>query len=142
MVQERVASGEDVFGPLLRKFLLNNTHRVTVEVLPDSKLGTEEEAAEKERLKAYQQSLAPDAVEATVQKTRELKERQVRRHNLCRQAQQERQSLQSCRDYNSAPGGIYRDLYQVSQSLVLAAGDARPSRGAVLHPQSTAGRHP
>jgi len=53
-VQARVASGEDVFGPLLRKFLLNNTHRVTVELLPDAKLGQEQEKAEKDQLKAYQ----------------------------------------------------------------------------------------
>lgn len=30
--QERLASGEDVFGPLIRQFLLDNKHRVTVEV--------------------------------------------------------------------------------------------------------------
>ena len=53
-MQARVASGEDVFGPLLRKYLLNNTHRVTVELLPDAKLGAEQEQAEKDKLKAYQ----------------------------------------------------------------------------------------
>ena len=77
MLQERLASGEDVFGPLLRKFLLNNSHRVTVELLPDSKLGAEQEQSEKAKLKTYQESLSPDAIEATIHKTKELKERQV-----------------------------------------------------------------
>lgn len=31
-LQARLASGEDVFGPLIRRFLLDNRHRVTVEV--------------------------------------------------------------------------------------------------------------
>ena len=30
--QARLASGEDVFGPLIRRFILDNKHRVTVEV--------------------------------------------------------------------------------------------------------------
>ena len=77
-MQERIASGDDVFGPLLRKFLLNNGHRVTVEVLPDSQLGSEEDAAEKQRLKEYQQSLSSDVIASTIEKTKELKERQVR----------------------------------------------------------------
>lgn len=77
LMQSRVASGEDIFGPLLRKFFLNNNHRVTVELLPDSKLGSEKEQAEKERLKAYQAKLSSDDVEATIAKTKELRERQV-----------------------------------------------------------------
>lgn len=72
-----MASGEDIFGPLLRKYLLNNNHRVTVELLPDPKLGSEKEEAEKERLKAHQAKLTQDDLEATVTKTKELKERQV-----------------------------------------------------------------
>ena len=80
LLQERLASGEDVFGPLLRKFLLSNSHRVTVELLPDSKLGTEQEQSEKAKLKTYQKSLSPDAIEATINKTKELKERQVILH--------------------------------------------------------------
>lgn len=73
-----MASGEDVFGPLLRKFLLNNGHRVTVEVLPDASLAAEREASERQKLQQYQQSLAPEELEATIRQTAELKERQVR----------------------------------------------------------------
>ena len=36
--KERLVAGEDVFGDLLDKYLLNNNHRVTVVTLPDSSL--------------------------------------------------------------------------------------------------------
>ena len=49
--QARLAGGEDVFGPLIRRFLLQNTHKVTVELLPDAKLGAQIEQDEKARLK-------------------------------------------------------------------------------------------
>ena len=82
VVQTRVSSGEDIFGPLLRKYFLNNNHRVTVELLPDSKLGSEKELAEKDRLKSYQSELTAEDVEKTIAKTKELKERQVRLSSL------------------------------------------------------------
>ncbi len=46
-----MASGEDVFGPLIQRYLLKNTHKVTVELLPDAKLGAKVEQDEKARLK-------------------------------------------------------------------------------------------
>ena len=49
--QARLASGEDVFGPLIQRYLLQNTHKVTVELLPDAKLGAKVEQDEKARLK-------------------------------------------------------------------------------------------
>ena len=39
--KERLDSGEDVFGDLLDRFLLHNTHRVTVVTLPDSRLAAQ-----------------------------------------------------------------------------------------------------
>ena len=76
-MQARVASGEDVFGPLIRKYLLNNQHRVTVEMLPDNKLGAQKEQEEKEKLLNYRQTLSEEQVEDVIKKTQELKERQV-----------------------------------------------------------------
>lgn len=35
----KLASGQDVFGPLIKKYLLANGHRVTVELLPDQQVG-------------------------------------------------------------------------------------------------------
>ena len=40
-----------MFGPLIRRYLLQNTHKVTVELLPDAKLGAKVEQDEKARLK-------------------------------------------------------------------------------------------
>lgn len=48
--KERLASGEDVFGQLLDRFLLENKHRVTVVTLPDSELAKQVEAKEAERV--------------------------------------------------------------------------------------------
>ncbi|KAK9810180.1 hypothetical protein WJX72_006221 [[Myrmecia] bisecta] len=72
----RLASGEDVFGPLIRKYLLENTHRVTVEMLPDSELAQQQEAEEKAKLAARQKAMSAEELQETVQKTEELKLRQ------------------------------------------------------------------
>lgn len=46
----RLESGEDVFGPLIRRYLLDNGHRVTVEMLPDTELAAQQEQEERARL--------------------------------------------------------------------------------------------
>lgn len=38
-LKKRIAAKEDVWRPLLRSYLLNNKHRVTVELQPDNQLG-------------------------------------------------------------------------------------------------------
>ncbi len=58
----RLASGEDVFGPLIRKFLLSNLHRVTLVSLPDSQLGKAGEEREKSELAAVRAALPPAEV--------------------------------------------------------------------------------
>lgn len=50
--KSKLASGEDVFGPLIRKYLLENKHRVTLTMLPDSTLAAQVEEQEKARLVA------------------------------------------------------------------------------------------
>ena len=72
----RLASGEDVFGPLIRKYLLSNPHRVTVELRPDSALGAKMDQEERGKLEAKRSSLGPKQVEELVENTRRLKERQ------------------------------------------------------------------
>lgn len=63
-------------GPLIRKYLLDNPHRVSVRLVPDEKLGEEREAREREALAAKRAGMSKEEVEATIQATRELKERQ------------------------------------------------------------------
>ena len=77
LLQGRLASGEDIFGPLIRKYLLENKHRVSVEMLPDKDLAAQREAAERERLATMRSAMGPEDIEAVIRETRELKERQV-----------------------------------------------------------------
>lgn len=75
--KSRLESGEDVFSPLIRKYLLDNKHRVTVELNPDETLGKELEAAERERLDKERQALEPNgALESVVNSTKILKAKQ------------------------------------------------------------------
>lgn len=48
--KQRLANGEDVFGELLDKYIINNQHRVTIVTLPDASLGKKIEEGEKARL--------------------------------------------------------------------------------------------
>lgn len=77
-MQGRIASGEDVFGPLIEKYLLANKHRVTVELLPDRELAGKEDEQEKAELAAFKQKLVDSELQEVIKNTQELKERQVR----------------------------------------------------------------
>jgi presequence protease len=57
--KQRLASGEDVFGPLIDKYLVKNTHRVTVELRPDSALGAKTDQEEKAKLDGKRASMSP-----------------------------------------------------------------------------------
>ena len=75
--QGRIASGEDVFGPLIEKYLLANKHRVTVQLLPDQQLAAKEDEEEKAQLAAFKQKLVDSELQEVIRSTQELKERQV-----------------------------------------------------------------
>ena len=78
VLQRRISSGEDVFGPLIEKYLLANKHRVTVELLPDRDLAAKEDEQEKAELAAFKQKLMDSELQDVIKNTQELKERQVR----------------------------------------------------------------
>ena len=69
----RLASGEDVFGDLIRKYLLNNPHRVTIELLPNKDLGAEQDAKEASRLAAVKADMTEEEISAMVNATKQLK---------------------------------------------------------------------
>lgn len=71
-----LASGRDVFGPLIHKYLLDNKHRVTVVMLPDEKLGAKIEGDEKQKLESIRAAMSPQQLEEVVKETQALKERQ------------------------------------------------------------------
>ena len=58
--------------------LLNNNHRVAVELLPDNKPGAQQEEEEKQKLKSFRKTLSDEEIQETIRKTFELKKRQVR----------------------------------------------------------------
>mmetsp|Transcript_14152 Transcript_14152/g.34028 ORF Transcript_14152/g.34028 Transcript_14152/m.34028 type:complete len:1117 (-) Transcript_14152:229-3579(-) len=71
-LKQRMAT-EDVFRPLLKRLLLDNQHRVIVELHPDKALGKKEEDDEKARISAFRASLSAAQVEKVVEDTEELK---------------------------------------------------------------------
>jgi Zn-dependent M16 (insulinase) family peptidase len=69
--------GRPVFQDLVRRYLVDNRHKVTVEMVPDSGLEarqTEEESLEMAAIKA---SMSPAEVDRVVVSTRELREAQL-----------------------------------------------------------------
>ncbi|MBI1801076.1 MAG: insulinase family protein [Chloroflexi bacterium] len=75
-VKARVAAGEPVFEDLLRRYFLDNTHRATVILQPDSELRSREDAAEQERLTQTRAAMGEEELKAVVENTRLLKQRQ------------------------------------------------------------------
>ncbi|OIO05977.1 MAG: peptidase M16 [Desulfovibrionaceae bacterium CG1_02_65_16] len=71
-LKARLAAGEPVFEKLIRKYFLENTHRTLVILTPDTTLGAKREAAERARLQAVKDGLAPAEVQRLVDETREL----------------------------------------------------------------------
>ena len=63
---------EDVFTPLIKKMLIDNTHKVTIELNPDKELGKVQDEEEKAKVAAYRGSL-PEEIEKVVADTEELK---------------------------------------------------------------------
>ncbi|CAA0807546.1 Presequence protease 2-chloroplastic/mitochondrial [Striga hermonthica] len=65
-----------VFAPLIEKFILNNPHRVTIEMQPDPEKASRDEAAEKENLEKVKASLTQEDLAELVRATHELKLKQ------------------------------------------------------------------
>jgi len=72
----RLDAGEDVFAPLIQNYLLDNPHRVTLELQPDVGLGEKQETEEKDTLKAYRSTLSEDDVLTVINNTKSLKVKQ------------------------------------------------------------------
>jgi presequence protease len=72
----RLAAGEDVFRPLIARFLVDNPHRVAVTLQPDPALGPAQEAAEQARVDAAVAAMGPAGLAAAAEETAALRERQ------------------------------------------------------------------
>ncbi|KAK9691159.1 hypothetical protein RND81_09G179900 [Saponaria officinalis] len=65
-----------VFSPLIEKYILNNPHRVTVEMQPDPEKADRDEAAEKEFLEKIKASMTQKDLEELTQATQVLRLKQ------------------------------------------------------------------
>lgn len=62
-LKERLASGEKVFEQLLTKLIVDNPHRSTVELQPDTTLADKITAEEEERLASVKAQMSPEEIE-------------------------------------------------------------------------------
>jgi len=73
-LKERIAKdGDAVFKEFLKEYLVENMHRVTIEMAPSKSLEEEELSDEKNRLAAIKESLSDDELDEVIKQTAELK---------------------------------------------------------------------
>ncbi|KAJ6671254.1 hypothetical protein OIU85_015050 [Salix viminalis] len=65
-----------VFSPLIEKFILNNPHRVTIEMQPDPEKASRDEAAEREILEKVKASMTEEELAELARATQELRLKQ------------------------------------------------------------------
>ena len=76
-LKERLAKdGDQVFKDLVKKYLIENTHRVTVEMVPSKTKEQEELEEEKAKLAQIKATLSDDQVQEIITHTKELKRQQ------------------------------------------------------------------
>lgn len=77
-LKERLAKegSKAVFSPLIEKYILNNPHRVTVEMQPDPEKASRDEAAEKEILAKVKSSMTEEDLAELARATEELRLKQ------------------------------------------------------------------
>ncbi len=76
-IKTRIANKEQYFENLIRAHLLDNPHRVTVLLEPDTQIAPQEEAAEKARLAQARAQMSAEDLQRVIENTAELKRRQV-----------------------------------------------------------------
>jgi Zn-dependent M16 (insulinase) family peptidase len=72
-IRQRLNQGERYFENLIERFFLQNQHRTTVVLQPDSELGARVKADEEERLAGIQAHMTPDQIQAVIDNTARLK---------------------------------------------------------------------
>ena len=78
VVKRRLAEDAGFLGQLIRTYLLNNPHRVTVVAEPDATHHDRLIAAERQKLDAAKAAMAPEEIQAIIASTAALKARQQR----------------------------------------------------------------
>ena len=72
-IKEKVAQGEKYFEGLISEHFVENTHRSTVILEPDSELHQRLDAAEKARLEEAQSAMSTEDLQAVIENTQRLK---------------------------------------------------------------------
>jgi hypothetical protein len=72
-IRARFANGERYFEDLIQRFMLDNAHRTTLILTPDSELNTRNETAENERLATARAAMNAEQLREVVDDTIELK---------------------------------------------------------------------
>jgi Zn-dependent M16 (insulinase) family peptidase len=75
-LKEDLAAGKPVFQDLLKRYIVDNNHRVTVEAKPDLELENETVKEEVERLAGIKACMTSTDIERIIEETRVLKEAQ------------------------------------------------------------------
>lgn len=78
VVKRRIAADPDFLGRLIRIYLLDNPHRLTVLAEPDPTHNQRLAEEERRKLDAAKAAMTPEALQRIVENTRALKERQQR----------------------------------------------------------------
>eukprot|EP00616_Rhizochromulina_sp_CCMP1243_P000175 CAMPEP_0118974666 /NCGR_PEP_ID=MMETSP1173-20130426/12764_1 /TAXON_ID=1034831 /ORGANISM="Rhizochromulina marina cf, Strain CCMP1243" /LENGTH=1033 /DNA_ID=CAMNT_0006924443 /DNA_START=71 /DNA_END=3172 /DNA_ORIENTATION=+ len=76
-LKEDLAAGKPVFTDMIRKLLLENEHRVTVEMVPDTELEKEQVAEEEARLAAIKGDMSAGDIDQIIDQTKKLQEVQA-----------------------------------------------------------------
>jgi presequence protease len=76
VVKGRIAADPGLFGKLIRTYLLDNRHRLTVLLNPDPERSRRLEAEEKDRLAAAKAAMTHEQLTQVIENTRLLKQRQ------------------------------------------------------------------
>lgn len=72
-IKDALANDPRYFEQLIGKYLLQNTHRLTLTMEPDPAVKTEREDAEKSRLEAEKAHFSPEQIQELITQTQELK---------------------------------------------------------------------
>jgi hypothetical protein len=120
-VKNHLASNHRYFEQIIERFLLHNRHRTTLILKPDPNLSEQERAREQAALSAVRSSLSDAELDALIQNTRELHEKQAQpdspealatipRLSLSDIEKQNRIIPLACSEYQHPPV-LYHDLH-------------------------------
>ncbi len=73
-VKRRLTAGEPVFETMIRQHMLENPHRSTVHLIPDTGLQSRQDEAEKNRLEKTRASFSKSELQEIIESTKKLKE--------------------------------------------------------------------